>query len=105
MTSKYARRLLDHLKHDEYVPARIGELARDLNIPENEKSDFETAVRELSEQKLVIVNLNGTVTLPSIGSMGGRVEGTFRKNARGFGFVSPNTAAKEGSVFIPADCT
>jgi ribonuclease R len=100
MTSKFSRRLLEHLKHDDYVPARIAELAQDLNIATEEAEEFENAVRDLASQTLLVLLPNGTVTLPSLATVGGSIEGTFRKNPRGFGFVNPAQSFKEGSIFI-----
>src|SRR5262249_39741597 len=35
----------------------------------------------------------------------GFVLGTFRKNVRGFGFVEPQVAVREKSIFVPAEST
>lgn len=34
MSVRHTRRVIDHLRHDDYMPQRIGELARDLGVPE-----------------------------------------------------------------------
>lgn len=105
MSLKYTRRLLDHLRHDDYTPRRVGDLAHDLNIPEDEIEAFGLAVQELADDKLVEIGSSGVVQLPSLASSGGEVVGVFRKNPRGFGFVQPAQAVREGSIFIPPDET
>jgi ribonuclease R len=105
LTSRYQRRLLDHLKHEDYTPRRIGELATDLNIPADELDAFTKAVHAIAEGKLIDVAQNGVVSLPSVASRGGVITGIFRKNARGFGFVQPSEAVREGSIYIAAEDT
>jgi ribonuclease R len=105
LLSRYQRRLLDHLKHEDYTPRRIGDLATDLNIPSEELHAFSDAVQELADQKTLEINGTGNVSLPSVASRGGAITGVFRKNARGFGFVQPKDAVREGSIFVAADDT
>ncbi len=100
MPLKYARRLLEHLKHDDYAPRKVPDVARDLNVPDEEFGDFEQAVRAMTSQRLVDVDQGGLLRLPSLASRGGTVEGVYRRNPRGFGFVSPEPSVREGSVFI-----
>lgn len=103
MTARYQRRLLDHLKHETYTPRRISELADDLNIQGEEREAFARAVKEMASAGVIEVAGSGMVGLPSIGSRGGYVVGVLRKNQRGFGFVQPTDAVREGSIFVPAD--
>ncbi len=103
MALRYARRVLEHLKHDDYTPRRVADVAGDLRIPDDELQDFEDAIRALASQKLLDVSPQGVVQLPSLASRGGVVEGVFRKNPRGFGFVEPQPAVREGSIFVPPD--
>jgi ribonuclease R len=105
LTSRYQRRLLDHLKHEDYTPRRIGDLAVDLNIPSEEIEAFSAAIREMADDKLIELGQSGNVSLPSVASRGGVITGVFRKNARGFGFVQPADAVREGSIFIAAEDT
>jgi len=106
MPLRYKSRLLTHLKHESYFPARIGDIARDLNIPSDELPNFTDAVALFAKQGLLVVATNGHVTLPSLADVPrSEVTGTFRKNAKGFGFVTPAIALREGSVFIGPEDT
>ncbi|MGD9789729.1 MAG: ribonuclease R family protein [Phycisphaerales bacterium] len=105
MSLRYTRRLLEHLKHDDYTPRKVLEVARDLAIPSEELPEFEEAVQALARQKLVHLNQAGNLSLPSLASRGGEITGTFRRNPRGFGFVEPSPSVKEGSVFVGPEDT
>jgi len=112
LSAKYKSRLLSHLSHESYTPARIGDVAKDLNIPVDQLEEFTAAVRSYAEQGLVELGQSGHVTLPTLGMIADAakgqqktVTGTFRKNPRGFGFVEPNQKFREGSIFIGPDST
>ncbi len=106
---RYQRRLLDHLRHDDYTPRRIGDLAADLNVPSEEAEAFAAAVKQMAAEGQVEIAATGMVSLPSLGTRsqqgGGFITGKFRKNARGFGFVEPAESVREGAVFIPPEET
>lgn len=96
---------MDHLKHADYTPRRIGDLAHDLGIPHEDLEAFSLAVRELADDGLVEIAQAGHVALPSLGGANGEIIGVFRKNPRGFGFVQPQKAVREGAIYIHADDT
>ena len=95
---RYEKRLLAHLVHDDYSPTHIPKLASELRI--EDVSEFSKAVHDMAERGLVLVDDEGKVDLPSYGNLEGEVEGTFRRNPRGFGFVEPDQPLKEGGLFI-----
>jgi ribonuclease R len=103
MPYRFRRRLIEHLRHDGYIPSRVETLAEDLRIAEGDRDAFADEIQRLAQEKAVEVASGGHVMLPSLANCGGEVEGRFRKNARGFGFVEPTDAYREGSVFIPAE--
>ena len=105
MSLRYTRRVLDHVRHESYTPRRIGELATDLNIPAEELEAFTAAVKGMAAAKTVDIQQSGAVGLPSLAATDGTTVGTFRKNARGFGFVQPLSHVREGSIFVPAEET
>src|SRR5262245_38663878 len=101
MPLRYKRRLLQHLKHDDYTPRRIADVASDLSIEPAELAEFDAAVRQLAEEGAVHLDQQGFVMLPTLTKVaqrdGGLVIGSFRKNPRGFGFVEPLIAVREKS--------
>jgi ribonuclease R len=103
MPLKYKRRLLDHLSHEAYSPRRLDEIARDLGI--DDQPEFEQAIEQLADEGVIEVSDTGLVMLPSVGTQGGAIEGTFKLNPRGFGFVMTDDPLHEGDLFIPADMT
>jgi ribonuclease R len=103
MALKYRRRLLDHLRHESYTPRKLDDLARDLQIEDG--AEFEEAVDELAEEGVIDISESGLISLPSVGEQGGEIEGTFKKNPRGFGFVKTDDPLHEGDLFIPAEMT
>lgn len=106
MPLRYKKRLLAHLRHEGYIPARLGDLAKDLNIPSDELESFTAAVQVFQREGLLVVATSGHVQLPSLGDLpNGELIGVFRKNPRGFGFVTPRDAVREGSVFIGPEDT
>jgi ribonuclease R len=105
MALKFQRRLLEHLAHDDYAAARVGDLAEDLGIDAEDRVEFEVELKTLAEQKLIVISASGLVDLPSVAALGDEVTGTFRKTLRGFGFVSPSQSVREGSIFIAAGDT
>jgi ribonuclease R len=100
MSLRFTRRILDHLKHDNYEPGPVEKLAEDLGIDAPDMPEFRNAVKSLADQKSLVLDPSGRVKLPV---MGDEITGVFRKNARGFGFVVPDVAYREGDLFIPPD--
>jgi len=99
MPLRYEKRLTAYLAHPDYEPRHIVQLAEDLRVEDVE--DFKRAVGELAEQGRVHVDESGKVALPSAGELDGTLTGRFRKAAKGFGFVIPDTPVREGDFFIP----
>ncbi len=100
MSLKYQSRLIAHLAHDRYQPAPLEELTRDLGIADDEREEFESAVRAMAGAGVVALDGAGNVRLPP---MPEEISGRFRKNPRGFGFVIPDRAYREGDLFVPPD--
>ncbi len=103
MALKYRRRLLDHLSHESYSPRRAADLAKDLAI--EDQAEFEGALDQLAEEGVIDISDGGLVTLPSVGGQGGEIEGTFKLNPKGFGFVRTDDPLHEGDLFIPPEMT
>ncbi len=105
MSLRFRKRLLEHLKHDDYTPRSVSQLRDDLGIEQPDHAEFDEAIEELKNEKLVETSPTGAIGLPSLSSRGGFVIGKFRKAMKGFGFVEPSEAVREGSIFIPPEDT
>lgn len=103
MPLKYKRRLLDHLSHETYSPRKLDDLARELGI--DDEAEFGEAVEQLAEEGVIDITESGHVVLPSMGDQGGEIEGNFKRNPKGFGFVQTDDPLHEGDLFIPAEMT
>ena len=103
MSDRYARRLLEHLKHEDSKPALIPELMLDLGIDTNERDAFAFGVDTLHKAGKLTIDEKGRVGLPTLGESGSEVTGSFRKNPKGFGFVILDVTVRTGDVFIPPD--
>ena len=102
MPEKYRKRLLSHLSHGEYEPKPIDAVAAELNI--DDVADFADAVRAMAQEGAVALDKSERIRLPSMPD-DGELTGTFRGNAKGFGFVIPSDAMLGGDVFIPPGAT
>lgn len=101
MPLRYKQRLITHLKHDSYQPADIETLIRDLRIGDDEREAFTEAVNALAADGQLVLDKN-LVTLPPIGK---ELIGTFKRNAKGFGFIIPRDPNAHGDLFVPIGST
>src|SRR4051812_7963212 len=102
MSLRYRKRLLDHLQHRNYTPRKLEQLAQDLGI--DDQVEFGEAVEALAGEGVIEVSNAGLITLPSLAGQK-EMEGIFKKNPRGFGFLTPDEPLSEGDLFIPPDST
>ncbi|MGQ0627839.1 MAG: ribonuclease R family protein [Phycisphaerales bacterium] len=100
MHDRFSRRLLQHLKHDNYEPANVDTLMSDLGVEEADREEFTATVAELAKAGKLALDQKGLVRLPRVAD---EITGTFRSNPRGFGFVIPDVRVREGDVFIPPE--
>ena len=100
MFDPFSSRLMAHLKHDSYEPVGIDRLRTDLGVSDAQRDEFAAAVEGLRAKGKIGIDDKGIVRLPSVGK---DLIGVLRKNQRGFGFVLPEHAVREGDVFIPPD--
>lgn len=117
MTLKYTRRLIDHLKHDLYEPSTLDRLAADLGVEGDDTAEFRQAVESLIKDGTIVYaelpggggagagklndpNAQRKLVLPK---MPETVDGRFKKNQKGFGFVITDKPFREGDVFVPPD--
>ncbi len=98
MPLRYTQRILDHLAHALYQPSSASDIARDMRIESDERAAFRDSIAQLVEEGKISQDEGGFISLPNFGD---EVVGWFRLNARGFGFVRPETPYRDGDLFIP----
>ncbi|MGA2679018.1 MAG: ribonuclease R [Sedimentisphaerales bacterium] len=98
MREVYKKKIIKLLKHADYKPVKVSELARALGIEQADFPEFKRAFDELHHANHVVLGDGSVVGLPGLA---GRIIGTFRANPRGFGFVTPLESAAHVDLFIP----
>jgi len=102
MPEIFKTRIFKLLKHNDYTPLKLAQLARAIGVDQENYPKFEQAFNELRQAGQVVIGAGNLVTLPPIS---GRIIGTFRANPKGFGFVIPLEPNLNGDLFIPHDAT
>ncbi|MFM1822507.1 MAG: Ribonuclease [Planctomycetota bacterium] len=98
MPLRFKSRILDHLSHRNYLPLPMNEVARQLRVADEDGLAFGEAVRLLAEEGLVEIGKDERLRLPRLPE---EVEGVLKMTPRGFGFLRPAIAYREGDLFIP----
>lgn len=98
MREVYKNRILKLLRHADYEPVKVSELAKTLGISGEDYPEFKRAFDELQHAGNVIIGDGSMVGLPGLS---GRITGTFKANPRGFGFVTPLEPHAHTDLFIP----
>jgi ribonuclease R len=98
MPDVFKERIIKHLKHADYAPAKLGQLAKALGVGSRDYPQFKQAFDQLRQAGRVVIGAGSLVSLPP---MAGLIIGTFRANPRGFGFVTPLEPNSHGDLFIP----
>ena len=102
MPEIYKKRIVQLLKHSDYTPLKLAQLAKALGVSSEDYPEFKAAFEEMRRAGHVVMGERNLVSLPA---MSGRVIGTFRANARGFGFVTPLEPNAHGDLFVPPSAT
>ena len=102
MAEVYKDRIIKLLKHSDYEPLKLGQLAKALGVGPEDYPHFKDAFENLRQAGHVVIGAKNLISLPSLS---GQIIGTFRANPRGFGFVIPRQANTHGDLFIPPDAT
>ena len=100
MPEIFKRQIIKLIKHRDYEPLKLSQLAKALDVSSQDYPQFKLAFDQLRQAGHVIIGARNLVTIPS---MSGRIVGTFRANQKGFGFVIPLDPAAHGDLFIPPD--
>jgi len=101
MPEVFKTSIIKLLRHADYKPLKPSQLAKALNISQADYPQFKTAVEQLRQAGHIIAGSKDLITLPPLA---GTIIGTFRANAKGFGFVIPRDPMA-GDLFIPPDKT
>ncbi len=102
MQEVFKDRIVQFLRHSDYAPVKLSQLAKQMGVGPADYAQFKRAFDELRRAGQVVLAERNLVGLPA---MSGSVIGTFRGNARGFGFVVPLEPNAHGDLFIPPDAT
>jgi ribonuclease R len=91
-----------HLLQKDSTPRKLVHLEQELGIRGELKAAFREALDSLCAEGSVIVGAGNLVRLPAVSN---EITGTFRANARGYGFITPQQTTMDGDLFIPANAT
>ncbi len=100
MAEIYKNRIIKLLKHSDYEPLKLGQLAKALGVSSEDYPHFKDSFEQLRQAGHVVIGAKNLISLPSLA---GQIIGTFRANPKGFGFVIPREANAHGDLFIPPD--
>jgi len=102
MPEVFKNQIIRLLKHTDYEPVKLGQLAKKLGVGSDDYPEFKEAFDQLRQAGHVIIGARNLVSLPALA---GQIVGTFRANPRGFGFIVPLEPNSHGDLFIPPDAT
>ncbi len=102
MAEIFKERIIKLLKHSDYAPLKLGQLAKALGVSSEDYPQFKEAFDQLRQVGHVVIGARNLVSLPSLS---GQIVGTFRANPKGFGFITPREPNSHGDLFIPPSAT
>ncbi len=97
MPEIFKQQIIKLLKHDDYLPQKLTQLAKTLGVSSEDYPQFKEAFTELRQAGHVVVGARNLVSLPALS---GQIVGTFRANPKGFGFITPLEPNSHGDLFI-----
>jgi ribonuclease R len=98
MPEIFKNQIIKLLKHTDYEPLKLSQLAKTLDVSSEDYQEFKDAFDQLRQAGHVVVGARNLVSLPALA---GQIVGTFRANPRGFGFIVPLEPNSHGDLFIP----
>ena len=98
MPQRYTNRITSLLGRPERSALTSGELAEFLAVDRDNRGIFDEALARLEAEERVEKGPDGRWRLPQLEDA---CEGIIRVNRKGFGFVTPDRACREGDIFIP----
>jgi len=101
MAEIFKKQIIKLLKHDDYLPQKLSQLAKSMGVSSEDYPQFKEAFNQLRQAGRVVIGARNLVSLPSLS---GQIVGTFRANPKGFGFIMPLEPNSHGDLFIsPSD--
>jgi len=102
MAEIFKKRIIRLLKHTDYEPLKLAQLAKALGVSSEDYPQFKEAFDQLRQAGHVVIGGKNLVSLPSLA---GQIVGTFRANPKAFGFITPLEPNSHGDLFIPPGAT
>ncbi|UCC99912.1 MAG: ribonuclease R [Phycisphaerales bacterium] len=102
MAEVFKDQIIRLLKHGDYEPLKLSQLAKALGVGSDDFPQFKEAFNQLRQAGHVMIGARNLISLPALA---GQIVGTFRANPRGFGFIVPREPNSHGDLFIPPDAT
>jgi len=102
MPEIFKKNIIRLLKHPDYTPLKLSQLAKSLGVSSEDYPQFKLAFEQLRQSGHVVIGAGSLVSLPALS---GRIVGTFKANPKGFGFVVPLELDSHGDLFIPPNAT
>ncbi|OHB61467.1 MAG: ribonuclease R [Planctomycetes bacterium RBG_13_46_10] len=102
MPEVYKERIIKLLRHADYEPQKLSQLAKAIGISNEDYPQFKDAFEQLRQAGRVVIGTGNLIRLPP---MSGQIIGKFRANPKGFGFVIPLEPTSHGDLFIPPGAT
>jgi ribonuclease R len=102
MPEIFKKQIIKLLKHTDYEPLKLAQLAKALGVDSDDYPQFKDAFDQLRDAGHVVIGARNLVSLPSLA---GQIVGTFRANPKGFGFITPLEPNSHGDLFIPPSAT
>lgn len=102
MHEEFESRILKLLKQPDYRPLTLKKLAAVFETNEQDYPTLRASVKSLVNEGKIELRADKTLALPGSSKLG-TIVGTFKRTARGFGFVRPIQAVgREQDIFVSA---
>ena len=66
MPEIYKKQIIKLLKHDDYLPQKLGQLAKTLGVSSDDYPQFKDAFDQLRQAGHVVIGARNLVTLPAL---------------------------------------
>jgi ribonuclease R len=98
--------LLNHIRSEDYRPAKPRVIAKQLGLPEARKPEVRKAIKRLAKRGLISYGSNHLVMPSAHPRSAAEIIGVFQRTSGGFGFVKPRVTSPgpvpQADVYIPA---